>query len=171
MLSFFTSSRRRFKEYLTDFKRRLKAGEIAVGGPPSGGGNVDRSPKKRLRGFWQLFAAFLRETRGHNRMLFFVLLGSSIATLLGLIPLYGTKIVFDHVLGDVPLPDGTNVNHLLVKDGWCYRKPARGVRRDPALFMMVRCEMAELRCETGARSTEDPIRTRAVRGGSEGRAR
>ena len=107
MLSFFTSSRRRFKEYLTDFKRRLKAGEIAVGGPPSGGGNVDRSPKKRLRGFWQLFAAFLRETRGHNRMLFFVLLGSSIATLLGLIPLYGTKIVFDHVLGDVPLPDGT----------------------------------------------------------------
>jgi micrococcal nuclease len=31
-------------------------------------------------------------------------------------------------LGDVLLPDGTNVNHTLVKDGWCwwYRKYAPG---------------------------------------------
>ncbi len=104
MISFFTSSRKRFSAYLADFKRRLKAGEVAVGGPPSGGGNVDRPRGKRQRGFWQLFAAFLRETRGHNRMLALALVGASIATLLGLIPLYGTKIIFDHVLGDVPLP-------------------------------------------------------------------
>ena len=37
--------------------------------------------------------------------------------------------------------------------------------------MTVRREIAEPRCETGARSREDPTRTRAVRGGSEGRAR
>ena len=37
--------------------------------------------------------------------------------------------------------------------------------------MTVRCEIAEPRRETGARSREDPMRTRAVRGGSEGRAR
>ena len=37
--------------------------------------------------------------------------------------------------------------------------------------MMVRREIAESRCETCARSREDPKRTRAVRGGSEGRAR
>jgi hypothetical protein len=37
--------------------------------------------------------------------------------------------------------------------------------------MTVRCEIAEPRCETGARSCEDPMRTRAVRGESEGRAR
>jgi len=41
----------------------------------------------------------------------------------------------------------------------------------PVLFMKVRCEIAEPRCETGARSPETPMRTRAVRGGSEGRAR
>ena len=37
--------------------------------------------------------------------------------------------------------------------------------------MTVRREIAEPRRETGARSREDPMRTRAVRGGSEGRAR
>ncbi len=37
--------------------------------------------------------------------------------------------------------------------------------------MTVRREIAEPRCETGARSPEDPRRTRAVRRGPEGRAR
>ena len=37
--------------------------------------------------------------------------------------------------------------------------------------MTVRREIAEPRRETGARSPEAPMRTRAVRGGSEGRAR
>jgi hypothetical protein len=37
--------------------------------------------------------------------------------------------------------------------------------------MTVRREIAEPRCETGARSREDPMRTRAVRRGAEGRAR
>jgi hypothetical protein len=37
--------------------------------------------------------------------------------------------------------------------------------------MTVRREIAEPRRETGARSHEDPMRTRAVRGGTEGRAR
>ena len=37
--------------------------------------------------------------------------------------------------------------------------------------MTVRCEIAEPHHETGARSREDPMRTRVVRGGSEGRAR
>ena len=41
----------------------------------------------------------------------------------------------------------------------------------PAPFMTVRCEIAEPRRETGARTPEAPMRTRAVRGGSEGRAR
>ena len=35
---------------------------------------------------------------------------------------------YQRLLGDVLLPDGTNVNHTLVKDGWCwwYRKYAPG---------------------------------------------
>ena len=36
-------------------------------------------------------------------------------------------------------------------------------RPSPALFMTVRRESAESRGETGARSREDPTRTRAVR--------
>ena len=37
--------------------------------------------------------------------------------------------------------------------------------------MTVRREITEPRCETSARSREDLMHTRAVRGGSEGRAR
>ena len=35
---------------------------------------------------------------------------------------------YGRILADVLLPDGTNVNHTLVKDGWCwwYRKYAPG---------------------------------------------
>ena len=106
MISFFTSSKERFRSYLTDFKRRLKAGELStVTG--HGDGQGGKPVKKRVRGFWQLFAAFLQETRGHNRMLALVLIGVTIATLLGLIPLYGTKIIFDQVLGGIPMPAWT----------------------------------------------------------------
>jgi len=37
---------------------------------------------------------------------------------------------YKFTLGDVALPNGTNVNHELVKDGWCwwYRTYAPGVR-------------------------------------------
>ena len=40
------------------------------------------------------------------------------------------KDKYGRTLGDVLLPDGTNVNHELVKDGWCwwYRKYALGDR-------------------------------------------
>ncbi len=50
--------------------------------------------------------AFLSQTRGHNRMLALSLTASAVATLLGLVPLYGTKVVFDYVLGDQPWPAG-----------------------------------------------------------------
>ncbi len=35
---------------------------------------------------------------------------------------------YGRTIGDMVLPDGTNVNHTLVKDGWCwwYRKYAPG---------------------------------------------
>ena len=38
------------------------------------------------------------------------------------------KDKYTRTIGDVILPDGTNVNHALVKDGWCwwYRKYAPG---------------------------------------------
>jgi endonuclease YncB( thermonuclease family) len=39
---------------------------------------------------------------------------------------------YKRTIADVLLPDGTNVNHTLVKEGWCwwYRKYAPGKRRE-----------------------------------------
>ena len=39
------------------------------------------------------------------------------------------KDKYKRILADVLLPDGTHVNHTLVKDGWCwwYRKHAPGI--------------------------------------------
>lgn len=51
------------------------------------------------------------------------------------------------------------------------RSGGSGSLGEPALFMTVRGEIAEPRCESGAWSREAPKRTRAVRRGSEGRAR
>ncbi len=59
---------------------------------------------RRNRNFFALFKAMLGQTRGHNRMLALSLAASSIATLLGLVPLYGTKLIFDNVLAENPLP-------------------------------------------------------------------
>jgi ATP-binding cassette subfamily B protein/subfamily B ATP-binding cassette protein MsbA len=42
--------------------------------------------------------------RGYRALLMMVLLTLAVSTLLGLVPLYGTKIVFDNVLSDHPLP-------------------------------------------------------------------
>ena len=44
--------------------------------------------------------------RGHRRTLALALATLTVATLLGLVPLYGAKLVFDNVLGDEPLPPG-----------------------------------------------------------------
>jgi len=39
-----------------------------------------------------------------------------------------SKNKYGRTIADALLPDGTNVNHTLVKDGWCwwYRKNAPG---------------------------------------------
>ncbi len=50
--------------------------------------------------------AFWSMLFGHRGKLAGALVTLSIATLLGLVPLYGTKIVFDNVLGGAPLPTG-----------------------------------------------------------------
>ncbi|MEX2216860.1 MAG: ABC transporter ATP-binding protein [Phycisphaeraceae bacterium] len=111
-----SSSRKRFRDYLDRFKKRLKSGELARGGSPHGhapghtpGDAPGRpaKPHKRQRSFAQLFRAFLSQSKGHNRMLLFALIGATVATLLGLIPLYGTKVIFDNVLDNRPLPAAT----------------------------------------------------------------
>ena len=100
-----SSSRHRFRDYLKRFKKRLKSGELARGGRAHG--HCPTRAHIRQRSFWQLFRAFLQQSKGHNRILALALVGATIATLLGLIPLYGTKVIFDNVLDNKPLPGGT----------------------------------------------------------------
>lgn len=52
-----------------------------------------------LKEFWGLL-------RGHRKTLAVILAALGISTLLGLLPLYGTKVVFDSVLRNPPLPTG-----------------------------------------------------------------
>jgi len=67
---------------------------------------------------------------------------------------------YGRTLADILLPDGTNVNHMLVKEGWCwwYRKYApvdtvlEGWRRK----------------REGAREACGPIRSRYHRGSGDG---
>ncbi len=54
---------------------------------------------KRHRSFAALLREFWRLLRGHRRVLVLALLTLSVSTILGLVPLYGTKLVFDNVLG------------------------------------------------------------------------
>jgi ATP-binding cassette subfamily B protein len=100
-----SSSRHRFRDHLDRFKTRLKSGELARGGSPHGLGPAKHH--KRHRSFGQLFFAFLDQSKAHNRMLLFALIGATIATVFGLIPLYGTKVIFDNVLGGRSLPEGS----------------------------------------------------------------
>ena len=64
----------------------------------------DRKKKPRSRPFLKLLGEFWGLLRGFRGLLIVMLLVLGISTLLGLVPLYGTKIVFDSVLRDKPLP-------------------------------------------------------------------
>src|SRR3954464_15187724 len=79
---------------------------------------------KRTRPFFALFKEFFQTVRGHRGTMAAALCTVSVSTLLGLIPLYGTKLVFDNVLDTKPLPPAvarlgmpTEPRHLLAMVG------------------------------------------------------
>jgi ATP-binding cassette subfamily B protein/subfamily B ATP-binding cassette protein MsbA len=99
------ASRLRYQQYREKAKKdRVKhqSGDDAKEASTSHSG--DRKKKKRSRSFLTLLAEFWGLLRGFRQLLVLVLLALSISTLLGLVPLYGTKIVFDSVLKEKPLP-------------------------------------------------------------------
>ncbi|HEV7299975.1 MAG TPA: ABC transporter ATP-binding protein [Tepidisphaeraceae bacterium] len=105
------SSRQRYREYRTTLKERRKEAPGSTGQRTDGNGlgrpQVDpkyRGP--RTRTFVKLFREFWGLLDGFHGTLFFALGLLAISTLLGLLPLYGTKIVFDSVLREDPLPTG-----------------------------------------------------------------
>src|SRR5579872_3274536 len=101
-------SRLRFRDYRTKLKQRRKRGELGSGDASIHGSmpatGEFKKHKPRSRSFTKLLAEFWGILRGYRRILILVLLALSLSTLLGLVPLYGTKIVFDSVLRERPLP-------------------------------------------------------------------
>ena len=102
------SSRRRFQEYRAKLKerRKRKGGDRAEEPSPLERELPGEAKKRkpRSRAFLTLLSEFWELLRGHRTTLALALVALSFSTLLGLVPLYGTKIVFDSVLRDPPLP-------------------------------------------------------------------
>ncbi|HEY2589128.1 MAG TPA: ABC transporter ATP-binding protein [Tepidisphaeraceae bacterium] len=110
------SSRRRYDEYRVKLKQRRRemgaggvAGDAHIpaaghGGAGAGGGGDAKKHKPRTRTFLQLLKQFWGLLRGHRALLIVALAFLGVSTLLGLVPLYGTKIVFDGVLRENPMP-------------------------------------------------------------------
>lgn len=103
------SSRRKYLKYRQELRERLvkaahqgDAAAPAVTAPAEIGDPKRKKP--RTRSFGRLFVQFWTLLRGHHKTFIFILIALSISTLLGLAPLYGTKIVFDSVLREDPLP-------------------------------------------------------------------
>ena len=104
------SSRERFRQYRREVRERNsirpatarhpQAGTCAAPRHPHG----DRTKHRRSRSFFQLLGEFWGLIRPHRATIYVALATLSVSTLLGLVPLYGTKIVFDNILGDHPLP-------------------------------------------------------------------
>lgn len=86
------SSRVRFREYLQRLNDRR--GRTPDGKPQS----------RRQRPFSRLFVEFIRLLERHRRVIGLALAALTLSTILGLMPLYATKIVMDNVLTGHPLP-------------------------------------------------------------------
>ena len=97
------SSHRRYSTYREKLRDRVRGGkgEFDAAKEPAFG---KRSKKPRSRNFRKLLVDFIELLRGHRRILAFALAAMTVSTLLSLIPLGGTKIVFDSVLREHPLP-------------------------------------------------------------------
>ena len=63
-----------------------------------------RRSSRRTRGFWALLREFWRLMGNQRPRVVAALVVSAVATGLGLLPVYATKIVIDHVIGDVARP-------------------------------------------------------------------
>lgn len=133
-----SSSRARYEQYRRQLRTpnprkaaaalngdgRRRDDSIARGPVDSHGGQSDTTPIQtaevksthRGRSFVALFRAFWDLLRGHRRMLVFSLATLSVSTLLGLVPLYGAKLVVDNVLGGQPLPSGVTDRVTLPSD-------------------------------------------------------
>lgn len=92
------SSRKRFERYRDRLRRRM----VRAGGGSASSAMSETARDERA--FLSLLMAFFGLLRSHHMVIGLCLTTVAVSTLLGLLPLYGTKIVFDSVLSDHPLP-------------------------------------------------------------------
>jgi ATP-binding cassette subfamily B protein/subfamily B ATP-binding cassette protein MsbA len=108
------SSRSRYRQYRQDARNRKDAPEEGASSPHSGSiaGPTHSKSTKRSRPFFTLLRRFWGLLRGHRLTLGLAILTLAVSTLLGLIPLYGSKLVVDNVLDTKPLPRGLSFLRL-----------------------------------------------------------
>ena len=140
------SSRERFRQYRREVRERT-FDPSSNGSPPASGypaaprhPHSDRAKHRRSRSFFQLLREFWGLIRPHRATIYVALATLSVSTLLGLAPLYGTKIVFDNILGDRPLPQRLTRIVALPAD----RVQLLGVVAVAMVALAVACELVSL---------------------------
>jgi ATP-binding cassette subfamily B protein/subfamily B ATP-binding cassette protein MsbA len=135
------SSRERFRQYHKEIRARKfdPANESSPHGAPRHP-HGDRKKHRRSRSFFRLLAEFWGLIRPHRTTIYVALAALSVSTLLGLAPLYGTKIVFDNVLGDHPLPQRLTRFVALPAD----RGQLLGIVAAAMVLLAVACELVSL---------------------------
>ncbi len=99
------SSRERYRQYRRDIRARKF--DPSSNGSPHGASRPrhgEGMKRRRSRSFFRLLGEFWGLIRSYRAAIYVALATLSVSTILGLVPLYGTKIVFDNILGDHPLP-------------------------------------------------------------------
>src|SRR5436190_10881680 len=134
------SSRRRYAEYrqkLREKRRKPDGGESSSSAiHPAPTFEERKHSHKRSRTFFRLFREFWHLIAEHRRIFFVALFALSFSTLIGLLPLYGTKVVIDNVLGDRPLP--ANVAR------WIHIENRRHLLTFVAIAMVILSAISEL---------------------------
>ncbi len=140
------SSRERFRQYRREVRERT-FDPSSNSSPPASGypaaprhPHGDRTKHRRSRSFFQLLREFWALIRPHRATIYVALATLSVSALLGLAPLYGTKIVFDNILGDRPLPQRLTRIVALPAD----RVQLLGVVAVAMVALAVACELVSL---------------------------
>jgi ATP-binding cassette subfamily B protein len=96
-MAMYQSSKSRFKSFKGQLKQSVKIGDVTSI-------SEDRTPAERSRSFRELLSQFFSIVGNSRRSIFSALGYLTIGATVGLIPPAATKIVFDNILGDQPLP-------------------------------------------------------------------
>jgi ATP-binding cassette subfamily B protein len=105
MIGRISSSRARYREYSRKMlKMRYDPAARRKLPTDVGGREPQAGEVRKRRGTLTLIAAFWQQLRAMRGALWLVLVTSAVATIVGLLPPYGMKLIFDNVFNGKPLP-------------------------------------------------------------------